>query len=160
MCIRDSLGIQAIAIAVFTVVNHQWTDRAVTGQMEAILDLAAKDATAEVNAYVAAMERAADQVIAAVEQAGDDTAQTERSLFHALAYVPHLSGAYVGHSDGGFLYVRTDAHGYVTKTITPERDDTLRKVTLVERDADLVVGSITNDPVSYTHLTLPTIYSV
>jgi len=140
------LGIQAIAIVIFSAVNHHWSGRAVTSQMEGILDLAAKDATADVDAYVAAMEGAADQVIAAVRQADADTEQTEQSLFHALAYVPHLSGAYVGDSSGAFLYVRTDGPGYVTKTIAPGTQGAARTVTLVERDSELLVTATTADP--------------
>lgn len=137
------LVVQAIAVVTYVVVNERWTEQAVVHQMDEILDLAAKDATADVDAYVRAIETASSQVISAVTEAGDDTSRAERSMYYALEYVPHLSGAYVGTADGSFLYVRSDGDGYVTKRIAVASE---RVVTLVERAEDYSITGTTSDP--------------
>lgn len=140
------LAIQAAAVAVFAMVDGQLGDRAIAGQMEAILDLTAKNATADVNAYVEAMERAASVVISDVTDAGDDREGVEQGLYDALAYVSHLSGAYVGDAAGGFLYVRATDEGYVTKEIVPAAPGGDREVHLTTRTDDLDVVSSEIDP--------------
>lgn len=142
------LVIQAVAVVSYVVVNERWTNQAVVHQMDEILDLAATDTTANVDAYVKAIEHASTQVISAVTFAGDDRSRAESAMYHSLEYVPHLSGAYVGDADGSFLYVRTDGDGYVTKRIavSPGVSGEDRTVTLVERDSDYSVISTSNDP--------------
>jgi len=135
--------VQIAAVVGYLGFNNRLTNEGVQAQMVDVLDQASHNADNSMATFTDDVNLAAQTIVRLV---GDSSQDNELEMFHALEYVPQLSGAYQGSDTGEFKFVFRSDDGYGTKRVTPATDDTAREVVLTDRSATFELLGTRLDP--------------
>jgi len=135
--------VQIAAVVGYLGFNSRLTNESVQSQMVNVLDMASRNASRSMDSFTHNINLAARTMEG---MAGEPTEGNEQEMFHALEYVPQLSGMYQGSDTGEFFFVFRTEDGYGTKHITPASADTGRNVSVTQRSASFELLESNIDP--------------
>jgi len=135
--------VQIAAVVGYLGFNSRLTNESVQSQMVNVLDMASRNASRSMDSFTHNINLAARTMEG---MAGESTEGNEQEMFHALEYVPQLSGMYQGSDTGEFFSVFRTEDGYGTMHITPASADTARKVAVTQRSPSFELLESNIDP--------------